>query len=99
MGWLCRTGRRRTWPSKPKQGVGAGLGFKKSDQLVTYLFEASAVSIAFALQDARQLGRDLQLRLGILLDFQVHHLFQHSDQGFGSHTLSGATFRSRVLIV
>jgi hypothetical protein len=45
-------------------------------QLRPDLVQASAVSLAFLVQNRRDLGRRFQARLHLLLNFDIHHFFQ-----------------------
>lgn len=63
----------------------ASLSLQKPHQFSADLVEAATIGLFLFVQDLGNLGREFKVGLGILLELQVHHFFEQSDQGLGSH--------------
>lgn len=66
------------WAVIPAQGE--ALVGKYADQLGPDLVQAAAVSLTFLVKYPRQFRRDLQVRLRLLLDLDIHHFLDQGDK-------------------
>src|SRR6185369_15915755 len=58
---------------------------KVAGELLLDHFQATAVAVAFFLQELRQFGFDVEVRLGLLLDFDVHYFLYQLHDHFNIH--------------